>query len=189
MRVLILDGSRTEAEDTACLDLARRLTEGGHQVQHERLRDRKLGYCQGCFGCWVEHPGRCKTDDGHAEIGRAFIAADVAVLYGPVTFGGYSAALKKVLDRFLGLIMPFFQKYGDITRHTARYARHPRLVVVGVTDDPHGTDARTFRKLAMRNAVNLHAPRVDLRFIDRAPTGSARADLARCVIEPEAVAA
>lgn len=176
MKALILDGARTAEDDAVGAEIGERMARAGWEVTHEVLRGEKLAYCQGCFGCWVKTPGVCKAKDGIDRLAREFLAADRVLLLSPVTFGGYSSPLKKTLDRFLGLVSPYFTQVAGETHHVKRYARYPALQVVGITDDPTGPAARLFRRLALRNAINLHAPRVDVRFVGRQP-------------RPEAVAA
>lgn len=165
MRIWIADGATHDGETQMAETLLDRLRQDGHQVTRTALRQEKMAYCQGCFDCWVKSPGQCHSDDGVKLWAEAYLAADTAIFFTPVRFGGYASPLKKMVDRFLGLMSPFFQRSGDQTRHRPRYRRYPKLVVVGVVEDPTGAEARLFRKLAMRNGANLMAPSVEVRFI------------------------
>jgi hypothetical protein len=72
-----------------------------------------------------------------------------------VTFAGYSPELKKMVDHFIQLISPFFgMNHGEV-HHQPRYARRPRLMVVGVQRKPNPDEAHVFKTLAGRNAINL----------------------------------
>jgi ferredoxin len=53
--------------------------------------------CMGCFQCWVRTPGICVIGDAGQSVAGAWMLSDVVVLVTPVTFGGYSAVLKRVL--------------------------------------------------------------------------------------------
>jgi hypothetical protein len=75
-----------------------------------------------------------------------------------VTFGGYSPELKKMVDRFIQLISPYFQMDHGEVHHPPRYAHRPRLMVVGVQRHPNPHEAHIFKTLAGRNAINLHPP-------------------------------
>jgi NAD(P)H-dependent FMN reductase len=118
----------------------------------------ELAHCLGCFGCWVKTPGMCVEDDVGSKVARAVIQSDVTVFYTPVTFGGYSPDLKKMLDHFLQLISPYFQiEHGEV-HHPPRYARRPRLLMIGVQRHPNSHEAHIFNVLAGRNAINFHPP-------------------------------
>lgn len=122
------------------------------------LRKMEIAPCQGCFGCWSRTPGECLIEDSSQEIVRRIAKADLLVLLTPITFGGYSSELKKLLDRAICLISPFFMKVHGETHHKPRYESLPRLLGVGVGT---GCDKRCrtiFRTLIRRNALNLHSP-------------------------------
>ncbi len=114
--------------------------------------------CKGDFGRWTVTPGVCVQAGQHREVAREFIQSGVAVWISPVTFGGYSSALKRHLDHFLPLIPPWFKDIGGETHHPARYARRPRLLVlcVAASGDPAAT--AVFERVVRRNAMNLHVP-------------------------------
>jgi len=96
--------------------------------------------------------------DAGREVAKAVIRSDVVVFFTPVTFGGYSPELKKIFDRFIQLISPFFQMDHGEVHHPPRYARRPRLLMVGVQRHPNPAEAQIFKTLAGRNAINFHPP-------------------------------
>jgi multimeric flavodoxin WrbA len=156
---LLFDG-RTDDEATLALVhevLVDGLVAGGWTVDDWRLRDEKMAWCTGCFGCWVKTPGVCvHTDAGRAVNARAE-RADLLVFLTPITFGGYSAELKKALDHGLGLHLPQLRKLGVDTHHPARYERVHDVLAVGTVPagQADGPEARTFRRLVQRNILNL----------------------------------
>jgi NADPH-dependent FMN reductase len=158
--VVILDGTAVGDVDLPPIlhALSRVLESNGAQISTFRLREMKLAHCLGCFTCLVKTPGICREADAGPEIAKAVIRSDVAVFFTPVTFGGYSPELKKVLDRFIHLISPFFQMDHGEVHHPPRYAHRPRLIMIGVQRRANSTEAHIFRVLAGRNAINLHPP-------------------------------
>jgi hypothetical protein len=136
-------------------DLLRR---DGSQTETFPLHEMKLAHCLGCFGCWLKTPGMCVEDDAGRQIARAVIQSDSTVFYTPVTFGGYSPDLKKMMDRFIQLISPYFQMDHGEVHHPPRYAHRPRFMMVGVQRHPNSREAHIFKTLAGRNAINFHPP-------------------------------
>lgn len=120
------------------------------------LRDLNITYCRGCFQCWTKRPGICKFKDDGQRIAREIITSDLAVPFTPVTFGGYSAELKRAIDRALCLISPFFTTINGEVHHKKRYERYPYWLTVGTLPGPDKESERIFRILARRNALNLH---------------------------------
>lgn len=159
-KVIILDGTGAGDEELpSLLDiLIDELDRGGAELQIYKMRQVKLGHCIGCFGCWVETPGICVEADAGREIAQAIISSDLTILFTPVTFGGYSSELKKIMDRWIPLMLPYFGRYHGEIHHTPRYSRFPRLVGIGVQRHPDSEEANIFRLVVGRNAINFHAP-------------------------------
>lgn len=156
--VVILDGAGFgDADCSPILNiLVDVLKAASFEVTTFPLREMKLAHCLGCFGCWIKTPGMCVEADTGRDIAKAVIQSNVTVLFCPVTFGGYSPELKKMMDRFLQLISPFFQMEHGGIHHPPRYARRPRLIMVGVQRDRNTDEAHIFKVLAGRNAINFH---------------------------------
>ena len=65
MKALILDGTKSDNnESTMIFDL---ILEGLKKLNWDVitivLEDKKIDYCTGCFGCWVQTPGECVIKD------------------------------------------------------------------------------------------------------------------------------
>jgi multimeric flavodoxin WrbA len=115
--VVILDGTGAGDNDLLPIlnQLSRAFNAADAKVVTFPLRDMKLAHCLGCFGCWVKTPGLCVEADAGRDIAKAIVRSDVTVLFTPVTFGGYSPELKKMVDRFIQLITPFFEMdHGEV---------------------------------------------------------------------------
>ncbi len=161
MKAIILNGARNNdnALDSIHDIIVDELTDIGWEVASYALREYTIGHCVGCFGCWIKTPGICRFNDDAREIARQFIQSDLSVLYTPVTFGGYSAELKKALDRaLLCLVSPFFMKINGEVHHKPRYVRYPRLMGVGVLPHADKESEKIFKTVVKRNALNLHVP-------------------------------
>jgi len=161
MRTLILNGARPgeRAIDAVHEVLVDELVRAGHEVNSYILRDIQIAPCMGDFGCWTRTPGVCVIDDAARRITADLMRSDVYILLTPVTFGGYSSELKKLLDRVICIVLPVFQQIDGETHHEPRYSRYPALVGLGVLPSADRDAERIFATLVRRNAVNFHAPR------------------------------
>ena len=160
-RAVVLNGALAGDETLAPIEdaLLELLRETGTGVREFQLREIPLAYCQGCFECWVKTPGLCKTDgDAGREITGAMIRSDLMVLLTPITFGGCSSEIKKVMDRSICVVSPFFRRVGGEVHHRRRYRRYPAIAGVGVLREPDEEQERIFRTLIERNALNLACP-------------------------------
>jgi len=160
MNALILDGALPDNASVTAVSqhLLQALTASGRCVEVVELRKQKIAYCLGCFDCWTKSPGACKIDDDGRTVTAAMLASDLVVYLTPLTFGGYSSELKKVLDRSICLVSPFFTRIDGEVHHKARYDRYPAILGVGVAAAPNDAQAAIFGRLIERNALNLHAP-------------------------------
>jgi ferredoxin-NADP reductase/multimeric flavodoxin WrbA len=160
MTAVLLNGasSPTDVTSALCVEVERQLAAQFGTVRTFHLAGYDIGHCMGEFDCFVKTPGRCRIHDEGQEIERAVHDADLVVLVTPLRYGGYSAQLKKAVDRLLPLISPFFRKAGDMTHHALRYARRARWVAVALDNAPSPERARLFRAFAETNALNFGSP-------------------------------
>jgi multimeric flavodoxin WrbA len=159
MNVLILNGGpgggRGTSSRAAAAAVASAARAKGHDVTVLDLDAMTIKPCRGCFACWVKHPGTCAIRDGQEPVLRAMAAADLQLWITPVTFGGYSSALKKALDRFIPNALPFFVTRQGEVHHPRRYEKRRNLVVIGTLPGADPAAEAVFHKLARRNGLNL----------------------------------
>ncbi len=155
MKTLILDGSHPGDATAANLNAALRaqLPDAETLV----LREQKIGNCAGDFFCWVRSPGLCNTDDDNRVIAEKIMHSDLIVYLTPVTFGGVSSALKRMVDHQIQNIAPFFTSINGEIHHQRRYERYPNTLTIGWMDSPDAQAEAIFHHLAHRNAINMYA--------------------------------
>lgn len=71
--------------------------EAGHNAQKISLRDKSIGFCQGCFACLKT--GNCVIRDDAIEIAKQMHDADVLVFASPIYYYEMSGQMKTLLDR------------------------------------------------------------------------------------------
>ena len=159
-KVTILDGTRPGDENLEPLlgVLKEQLERRGAEVRTFTLRQIKLAHCIGCFGCWVETPGLCVEADAGREIAKAVSHSQTLILFTPITFGGYSSELKRMMDRLVPLTLPHFTLFHGEVHHNPRYSDPPRVVGIGVQHEADSEEESIFKALVGRNAINSHAP-------------------------------
>lgn len=184
MKATILNGALAEDGfvDNVAQILAESLATRGGQVQTWTLREEKVAYCLGCFECWTKSPGICRIDDAGRTIAASIIAGDLVVYLTPVTFGGYSSALKKAVDRSICLVSPFFTQIDGEVHHQPRYRRYPALLGVGVLPAPQPVQEQIFRTLVARNALNLYAQTQRAAIVYRSQTAAEIASTLRSAL-------
>ncbi|HEX3025797.1 MAG TPA: flavodoxin family protein [Clostridia bacterium] len=134
------------------------LSERGLQTSRIRVGRNDLGFCMGCFGCWVRKPGECVIGDAMGEINRQCMNSDVVVYLSPVVFGQFSANLKNVIDRWLPNMLPFFETNPDgSTIHPSRYASNPCQFMIGYGQNVTEEDAQLFCDITQKHRNKTEA--------------------------------
>ncbi len=158
MKALLLDGNLKNDFDMIHSLIIEELERNGFEVESILLREVKVAACQGCFDCWVKTPGECKTNDYGRDVAKKMVQNNLIIHFTPITFGGYSSELKKVIDRFIPTILPFFTKRNGETHHKYRYENRGSIIAVGVLDKPNDEKEAIFKELVYRNSLNMGAP-------------------------------
>jgi len=159
MKAVILDSSHATDKTGERIGkiLVSEFQSHGLETEHIIIREQKIGNCAGDFFCWVRSPGICHVDDDNRRIAKTIVNSDLVVYMTPVTFGGYSSMLKRVIDHTIQNISPYFAKVEGETHHKKRYSKYPDLLVIGWMDSPDAESERVFKHLVKRNAVNFYA--------------------------------
>lgn len=164
MKALLLNGSISEVREIDMLysSIIEEIKRNNYDVESILLKEVKVSACQGCFECWVKTPGECKIDDLGRKIAKKMVQSNLILHFTPITFGGYSSELKKVIDRFIPTILPFFTKREGEIHHKQRYKKRAAIIVVGYLDKPDKVKETVFKKLIYRNSLNMEAPSHDV---------------------------
>ena len=102
-KILVLSSSprREGNSDTLSNEFVRGAIEAGNKVDKIFLKDKNIGYCNGCSVCSL-HGKPCPQKDDMPEILGKMIEADVIVMATPVYFYTMSAQMKTLIDRCCG---------------------------------------------------------------------------------------
>jgi len=141
--------------------LEEELGKGGWDVESVLLHQLDIRSCIGCFRCWNTTPGICTgvKDDDAEEVTRKVINSELVVFLTPLTFGGYSSELKKVIERFLGLLQPGTTMDTGETHHLKRYDRYPSVLAVATTEQLDEEEVQLFKALGDRHSLNFYPPK------------------------------
>lgn len=155
MKTLILDGSH--ANDPQAGKIASALYKHLPNAETIVLREQKIGNCAGDFFCWVRSPGICNTDDDNRIIAAKIVQSDMVICLTPITFGGYSSQLKRMVDHQIQNISPFFTSIVGEIHHQKRYSQYPNVLTIGWMNESNPQAEAIFHHLVHRNAINMYA--------------------------------
>lgn len=114
----------------------------------------KAAHCVGCFGCWLKTPGECVIKDAFQHVGATIAQADKLVIISEICYGGYSASVKKLLDRSISLSLPFLTYRGGKTHHSLRYETRPDAMLY-LYGNASENERRIASELAQANMLNF----------------------------------
>jgi multimeric flavodoxin WrbA len=103
-KVLAINGSYRDGgvTDQAVGNVIESLEALGVEVEHVKLREFPIEFCQNCRSCMQEPgeaPGKCVLGDGMAELIEKIEAADAYVLAAPTNFSSVTAIFKRFAER------------------------------------------------------------------------------------------
>jgi len=159
VKITILNGNPDASNavlDDYLKKLSSALSSDRNEITTFTLRDMDLKYCRGCWGCWVKTPGECVVKDDTREIRRQYIHSDLVLFASPVIMGFTSALLKRVHERFLPLLHPYFELVDGEVHHLARYDKYPLMALLlekGENTDEE--DIKIISDIYIRDAINF----------------------------------
>ncbi len=171
MSVVIFNGSRTH--QTQIHSIQSILEEELHKLNIETvsyvMQEINIISCTGCFKCWDTTPGICTgvSGDRGEEIKKSVINSKLLIFLTPITFGGYSSELKKIIERLLGTLQPGVQLIKGETHHLKRYDEYPSFLVFGISENSDTEEEELFRKLVYRHSLNFFPPHVKTHIIQK----------------------
>ncbi|MDR1677590.1 MAG: hypothetical protein LBS44_04275 [Deltaproteobacteria bacterium] len=131
----------------------------------------KVKNCQGCFNCWVKTPGRCIIKDRGSDFAHLIATHDRLTLVSRLVFGGLSPAIKAIIDRSIGYILPFFEYRDGQMFHRKRYPKSPefRYFYYGLSSGQGlnknlEAQMETAKKLAKAHQRNFTCPRFSVEY-------------------------
>lgn len=112
--------------------------------------------CIGCFSCWIKHPKKCAIKDEFSSIVDLLSQSDELILISNCRYGCYSHSVKRVLERCIGYVLPYFTIRNGEIHHACRYKKNIKLTLYlyGVIDEE---DKKCIDRLMRANTINLNA--------------------------------
>ncbi len=109
--------------------------------------------CRGCFSCWTKNNYKCIMHDYIQDIGNKFLECDEIIIITKCINGSYASKVKRVLERSIGFVKPFFELRDNEIHHMMRSNR--KIPCTILVYDVNESDKATFEKLVKANNLNL----------------------------------
>ena len=122
-------------------------------------------HCIGCFGCWIKTPGACVIRDHYGDMGERLSKCNEVVIISQCFYGGFSPFVKKVMDRSISYIHPYFVIRNGEMHHRRRYQNQFALKVWFYGENITEKEKQTAQKLIRANAINLDSGNESVTFV------------------------
>ena len=130
-------------------------------------------HCIGCFSCWIKHPKYCALKDDYSRIADNLKTSSELIIISKCRYGSYSADTKRVLERCIGYVLPYFTIRENEIHHEPRYKEQLKLKTYFY--DVSEEDKSVAEKLVKANAINLNAKEYEITYLKD------KKELAKCI--------
>ncbi|MCD4708946.1 MAG: flavodoxin family protein [Candidatus Sabulitectum sp.] len=126
----------------------------GAETENILLVEKNIGYCRGCFACWLKTPGKCVVRDDMEELLEKF-SSDIVVFATPLYVDNVTGIMKNFMDRMIPRLEPFFDKdENGECKHSERTGHSPGFVVISNCGFPEMAHFQVLKLLFKRVARN-----------------------------------
>lgn len=127
-------------------------------ISYENIKN-----CVGCFNCWFKTPKKCIHKDSLRNLGETLLKCDELIIISKCVNGCYSSKVKKVLERCIGYVEPYFVIRNNKIYHKKRTNKKIKLKVY-FYGDLSENDKIYAKQLVNANVKNFDAELVHLSF-------------------------
>ena len=125
--------------------------------------------CIGCFSCWIKHPKKCIYKDNYSDIVEYLKVSDELVIISKNRYGCYSESVKRVFERCIGYVLPYFTIRDKHIHHVSRYKNKLKLTTY-FYGDINNDDIICLNNLVKANSINMNAKSYEVKVIDNVYT-------------------
>ena len=130
--------------------------------------------CIGCFSCWIKHPKKCMINDNYSNLVDCISKSTELIIISRCRYGCYDSDVKKVLERCIGYVLPYFTIRNDEIHHESRYNKSLKFIVY-LYGDVSREDKKCIDILVKANAINLNANQYEVKYFEKAK------ELVKCI--------
>lgn len=137
---------------------------GNHKIYKNNMN---VHNCTGCFGCWLKTPGTCLIKDDSQQFVNDLSKCTDFIIISRCVYGDVSPFIKKMQDRSLPNLLPFFTIRKKQMHHKIRYADKYSISAYfyGETSEE---ERATASEIIYRNSLNTDSKVKEIKFFDDA---------------------
>ena len=115
-----------------------------------------INNCIGCFNCWIKTPTKCALNDNFSNMINYLKRSTDFIIISKNRYGCYSESIKRVLERCIGYVLPYFTIRNKEIHHKLRYNDNLNFITC-FYGNINKNDEVCLNKLVKANSINLGA--------------------------------
>ena len=120
-------------------------------------------HCIGCFSCWVKHPKKCALNDEFSNIVEYLKDSEELIIISKCRYGCYSSEVKRVLERCIGYVLPYFTIRNKEIHHACRFLKKLKFKVL-FYENVSKEDKEIVESLVKANSINLNTNGYEINY-------------------------
>ena len=121
--------------------------------------------CIGCFSCWIKHPKKCALKDEYSNIVESIKDSKELILISKCRYGCYSNEVKRVLERCIGYVLPYFTIRNNEIHHKSRYKKQINMRVYFYGNNISDEEKEIAKELVNGNGINFNTKASETIFV------------------------
>lgn len=121
--------------------------------------------CIGCFSCWIKTPRECAFKDNYSKMTEFLKDSDELIIISKCRYGCYSNQTKRVLERCIGYVLPYFTIREGRIHHKSRYNKKIKLKAY-FYGNIKKIEKESLYDLVKANSINLNASSFEVNCVD-----------------------
>ena len=122
--------------------------------------------CIGCFSCWVKTPFNCIHKDKISNNGETILNSDDLIVISRCTYGSYSSKVKRIIERSISYVEPFFTIRNNEIHHRSRTNKKLNFKIYFYGDNITERDKEVAKVFCEANMNNLNTNYPEVYFYD-----------------------
>ncbi|MFA4983676.1 MAG: flavodoxin family protein [Candidatus Micrarchaeia archaeon] len=117
--------------------------DAGARTEVAYLKDKNIGYCNGCMACWRSPIQECALKDDMPGLLKKITEADIIVYATPLYSFSMTGLMKNFMDRMLPLLLPTIKKLDGKYTHPHSYDKYldQKVILLSTCGFPGGREA------------------------------------------------
>lgn len=122
--------------------------------------------CIGCFSCWVKTPFNCIHKDKISNNGETILNSDDLIVISRCTYGSYSSKVKRIIERSISYVEPFFTIRNNEIHHRSRINKKLNFKIYFYGNNITDKDKEISKVFCEANMNNLNTNYPEVYFYD-----------------------